>query len=542
MHGLMMDYPLTIGAILRRAETVFPHKTIVTRRPDRSLHRSAYADLGRRARQLAAALARLGVAPGDRVATLAWNHQQHLEAYFGVPILGAVLHTLNLRLHPDELSFIVNHAEDKVLLVDATLLPVFEKIRDRVKPKHVVVIGANGAPPDGMLDYESLVGAEDARGFALPDLDERTAAAMCYTTGTTGRPKGVLYSHRALVLHSLVSLAVDTIGISETDVVLPVVPMFHANAWGAPYTGALAGATQVLPGPHLDPASLLDLFQGERITIALGVPTVWLAVLQALDKNPGAYDLSNLRALLVGGSAAPAAMIQAFQERHNLRILHAWGMTETTPLGTVSQVPSELVNAPRAEQYAVRAKQGRPAPFVEIRARGAEGLVSWTGKSMGELEVRGPWIAASYFNNEEARQAFTDDGWFRTGDIVTIDPHGYIEIQDRAKDLIKSGGEWISSVALENALMGHPAVAEAAVIAVPHPKWVERPLAAVVVKEGAKVTANELREYLAERFARWCVPDAIEFVTEIPRTAAGKFLKSALRARFKDYQFPDSTA
>ena len=542
MHGLMMDYPLTIGAILRRAETVFPHKTIVTRRPDRSLHRSTYADLGRRARQLAAALARLGVAPGDRVATLAWNHQQHLEAYFGVPILGAVLHTLNLRLHPDELSFIVNHAEDKVLLVDATLLPVFEKIRDRVKTKHVVVIGANGAPPDGMLDYESLVGAEDARGFALPDLDERTAAAMCYTTGTTGRPKGVLYSHRALVLHSLVSLAVDTIGISETDVVLPVVPMFHANAWGAPYTGALAGATQVLPGPHLDPASLLDLFQGERITIALGVPTVWLAVLQALDKNPGAYDLSNLRALLVGGSAAPAAMIQAFQERHNLRILHAWGMTETTPLGTVSQVPSELVNAPRAEQYAVRAKQGRPAPFVEIRARGAEGLVSWTGKSMGELEVRGPWIAASYFNNEEARQAFTDDGWFRTGDIVTIDPHGYIEIQDRAKDLIKSGGEWISSVALENALMGHPAVAEAAVIAVPHPKWVERPLAAVVVKEGAKVTANELREYLAERFARWCVPDAIEFVTEIPRTAAGKFLKSALRARFKDYQFPDSTA
>ena len=542
MHGLMMDYPLTIGAILRRAETVFPHKTIVTRRPDRSLHRSTYADLGRRARQLAAALAGLGVAPGDRVATLAWNHRQHLEAYFGVPILGAVLHTLNLRLHPDELSFIVNHAEDKVLLVDATLLPVFEKIRNRVKTKHVVVIGANGAPPDGMLDYESLVGAEDARGFALPDLDERTAAAMCYTTGTTGRPKGVLYSHRALVLHSLVSLAVDTIGISETDVVLPVVPMFHANAWGAPYTGALAGATQVLPGPHLDPASLLDLFQGERITIALGVPTVWLAVLQALDKNPGAYDLSNLRALLVGGSAAPAAMIQAFQERHNLRILHAWGMTETTPLGTVSQVPSELVNAPRAEQYAVRAKQGRPAPFVEIRARGAEGLVSWTGKSMGELEVRGPWIAASYFNNEEARQAFTDDGWFRTGDIVTIDPHGYIEIQDRAKDLIKSGGEWISSVALENALMGHPAVAEAAVIAVPHPKWVERPLAAVVVKEGAKVTANELREYLAERFARWCVPDAIEFVTEIPRTAAGKFLKSALRARFKDYQFPDSTA
>jgi fatty-acyl-CoA synthase len=542
MHGLMMDYPLTIGAILRRAETVFPHKTIVTRRPDRSLRRSTYADLGRRTHQLAAALARLGVAPGDRVATLAWNHQQHLEAYFGVPILGAVLHTLNLRLHPDELSFIVNHAEDKVLLVDATLLPVFEKIRDRVKPKHVVVIGANGAPPDGMLDYESLVGAEDARAFALPDLDERTAAAMCYTTGTTGRPKGVLYSHRALVLHSLVSLAVDTIGISETDVVLPVVPMFHANAWGAPYTGALAGATQVLPGPHLDPASLLDLFQGERVTVTLGVPTVWLAILQMLDKNPGAYDLSSLRALLVGGSAAPAAMIQAFQERHNLRILHAWGMTETTPLGTVSQVPSELVNAPRAEQYAVRAKQGRPAPFVEIRARGTEGLVSWTGKSMGELEVRGPWIAASYFNDEEARQAFTDDGWFRTGDIVTIDPHGYIEIQDRAKDLIKSGGEWISSVALENALMGHPAVAEAAVVAVPHPKWVERPLAAVVVKEGAKVTANELREYLADRFARWCVPDAIEFVTEIPRTAAGKFLKSALRARFKDYQFPDSTA
>ncbi len=542
MHGLMMDYPLTIGAILRRAETVFPHKTIVTRRPDRSLHRYTCADLGRRARQLAAALAKLDVAPGDRVATLAWNHHQHLEAYFAVPILGAVLHTLNLRLHPDELTFIVNHAEDKILLVDQTLLPVFEKIRERVKPMHVVVIGANGAPPDGMLDYEALVEAADGHAFPFPDLDERTAAAMCYTTGTTGRPKGVLYSHRALTLHSLVSLSVDTLGINETDVVLPVVPMFHANAWGAPYTSALAGATQVLPGPHLDPASLLDLFQNERVTVTLGVPTVWLAVLQALDKNPGAYDLSSLRALLVGGSAAPAAMIQAFHERHNLRIVHAWGMTETTPLGTVSQVPSELVSAPRAEQYAVRAKQGRPAPLVEIRGRGADGLVPWTGKSMGELEVRGPWIAASYFNNEEAKQAFTDDGWFRTGDIVTIDSRGYIEIQDRAKDLIKSGGEWISSVALENALMGHPAVAEAAVIAVPHPKWVERPLAAVVAKEGAKVTAHELREYLGERFARWSVPDAIEFVTEIPRTAAGKFLKSALRARFKDYQFPDSAA
>lgn len=542
MHGLMMDYPLTLDAILRRAETVFPHKTIVTRQPDRSLHRGTYADLGRRARQLAAALAQLGVAPGDRVATLAWNHHQHLEAYFGVPIMGAVLHTLNLRLHPDELVYIVNHAEDKVVLVDQMLLPVFQKIRERVKVRHVVVIGANGALPQGMLDYEALIEAGGGQGFSLPDLDERTAAAMCYTTGTTGRPKGVLYSHRALVLHSLVSLSVDTLGINETDVVLPVVPMFHANAWGAPYTAALAGATQILPGPHLDPASLLDLFQNERVTVALGVPTVWLAVLQALDKNPGAYDLTSLRVLLVGGSAAPAAMIQAFQERHNLRILHAWGMTETTPLGTVSQLPSELVNAPRAEQYAVRAKQGRPAPFVEIRARGADGVVPWTGRSMGELEVRGPWIAGSYFNNDEARQAFTQDGWFRTGDIVTIDPRGYIEIQDRAKDLIKSGGEWISSVALENALMGHPAVAEAAVIAVPHPKWVERPLAAVVVKDGAKVTAHELREYLGERFARWCVPDAIEFVVEIPRTAAGKFLKSALRARFKDYRFPDAGA
>ena len=539
MDGLMMKGPLTIPAILRRAETVFSHKTIVTRRPDRSLHRYTYADLGRRARQLAVALQGLGVGPGDRVATLGWNHHQHLEAYYGVPMSGAVLHTLNLRLHTEELAYIVNHADDRILLVDQDLLPLYQQIRDDVHPKHVVVVEADGPPPEDTLDYEALLDGADPAAYTPAVADEQQAAVMCYTTGTTGRPKGVLYSHRAIFLHALASMATDTLGISESDVALPVVPMFHANAWGIPYSAAMAGATQVLPGPYLDPASLLELVQNERVTVALGVPTVWLALLQMLDAHADDWDVSSVRMLLVGGSAAPPSMIQAFEERHGLTVVHAWGMTETSPLGTVAQVPSELALAPAEQQLAVRAKQGRPAPSVELRARGAGGLVPWDGKSLGEMEVRGPWVAADYFNHAGEGHAFTDDGWFRTGDIVTIDGRGYIEIHDRAKDLIKSGGEWISSVAIENALMGHPDVAEAAVIAVPHPKWVERPLAVIVARPGRRPTAEDLRAHLAAKYERWMIPDAFEFLPELPRTGTGKFLKSALRARFKDYTFPD---
>jgi len=476
-NGLMMDFELTIPGILDRAATLFPQREIVSQLPDKSLHRCTYGDVHRRARQLAVALQGLGVKKGDRVATLAWNHYQHLEAYFGVPACGAVLHTLNLRLSPDEIAYVANHADDKVILVDEVLLPLFDRFRDQVNPQHIVVMrqsaadgvdgarragdGADGVrragdgadgearnepagelpPGRGYLDYDTILAAADEDAFVDPQLQEHDAAAMCYTSGTTGRSKGVLYSHRAIYLHTLVSVPV--LDFKESDVVLPVVPMFHANAWGTPFTCTLQGTKQVHPGPHLDPPSLCALFESEKVTITAGVPTIWLGILQLLDKDPGAYDLSSLRSLLVGGSAAPQSMI------HGLEVLHLWGMTETTPLGTVSTLSPERRQEPQEDQFATRAKQGRAVPLVEIRARGEEGFVPWDGETMGELEVRGPWVASAYYNPEEPIDSFTDDGWFRTGDIVTIDADGYIQIQDRSKDLIKSGGEWISSIALE---------------------------------------------------------------------------------------------
>ncbi len=531
MDGLMMEYPLTLAPILRRAETLFKHKAIVTRRPDKTFHRYTYGDFVPRAKKLAVALRQLGLRPGDRVATLCWNQYEHLEAYFGVPLAGTVLHTLNPRLHPTDLAYIVNDAEDRVLIIDDTLLPVLEKFRADVRIEHIVVIEHGAKAPAGTIGYEELLARADAKTFVYPEPDEREAAAMCYTSGTTGRPKGVVYSHRALVLHSL-GQASGAVGVLESDVVLPVVPMFHVNAWGLPFTCTMIGATQVLPGPHLDPVSLLEEFASEHVTYTAGVPTIWLGILRTLDERPKGYDLSGLRLLVVGGSAAPKSMIRGFEERHGLRVLHAWGMTETTPLGVVSSLMSDLEQADVDTRYAYRAKQGFPVPFVEIRAQNAGQVVPWDGKTMGELEVRGPWVARAYYKSPESTDRFTADGWFRTGDIVTIDARGYVEIQDRSKDLIKSGGEWISSVALENALMGHPAVAEAAVIAIPDERWQERPLAVVLFKAGQTATADELRAYLAPNFAKWWLPDAFEFVTEIPKTAAGKFRKTALRDRF----------
>jgi fatty-acyl-CoA synthase len=518
--GLTMDYELTVDAIVRRAESLYAHKEVVTRRPDRSLHRTTYGDVCRRARALGSALRAHGIRRGDRVATLCWNTVEHLEAYLGVPAAGAVLHTLNLRLHPDEIAWIASHAGDRLLIVDESLLPLAEQIIPHTRIERVVVIGG---------DYEELV-ASGAPAAPLEPLDEDEAAAMCYTSGTTGRPKGVLYSHRALVLHSLVSLASGLLGISETDVVLPVVPMFHANAWGLPYTATLAGAGLVLPGPHLDPQTLVETLESERVTVTGGVPTIWLGILQVLDENPGRYDLSALRSMVVGGSAAPRALIEGFERRHGLHVCHAWGMTELAPLGTVAEPPSELAEATEDERFAFCSTQGGPAPFVELRARGGDGLVPWDGETMGELEARGVWIASAYYDAPEAADRWTDDGWFRTGDIVTIDRHGAITIQDRAKDVIKSGGEWISSVALENALMAHPAVAEAAVIGVPDERWQERPLAVVVLR--GEATADELREFLAKDFAHWQLPERFEFLDEIPKTAVGKFKKTALRERF----------
>jgi fatty-acyl-CoA synthase len=535
MRGLMMDFPLTISAIVRRNESLFGHKTVVTRLPDRSLTRRSYSEVIDRARRLAVALTELGIRPGDRVATLAWNTQQHLEAYLAIPLIGAVLHTLNLRLHPDDVSYIVNDADDQVLLLDASTLPLYEQIKGRVKIRKVIVFApeVSDAGP-GLLDYETMIAAADPGKFTERRLDENEAAAMCYTSGTTGRPKGVLYSHRAIVLHSMGQGMRDCLGVSERDTVLPVVPMFHVNAWGLPFTCTMLGANQVLPGPFLDPDSLIDLFVNERVTVTAGVPTVWMGLLQALDKNPGRHDLSRIRAIVVGGSAASPALIRGFQDRHGLKMLHAWGMTEMTPLGTVCAVPSYLEEAHADEQLKYRARQGTPSAFVEIRARTDDGLAPWDGTTMGELEVRGPWVAASYYNSPGPDDRFTSDGWFKTGDIVTIDPRGCIELTDRSKDLVKSGGEWISTVALETALMGHPAVAEAAVIAVPHPKWDERPLAVVVLKPGQIATADELRAYLAPNFAKWWLPDAVEFASEIPRTSVGKFRKSALRERYKE--------
>jgi fatty-acyl-CoA synthase len=535
MHGLMMDYPLTLSTIFRRAEAVYPRHEVVWRNADKSIQRYTYGDFAVRARRLARALRDLGIAPGDRVATLGWNHGPHLEAYFGIPLMGGVLHTLNLRLHPDELAYIVNHADDRAVLVDESLLPLWEQVRPKVQVPTTIIVGASKPVAEGYLDYEALI-ANAEPAYDMPDPDEKAAAAMCYTTGTTGNPKGVLYTHRSLVLHTL-GLSLDhCMGIREADTVLPVVPMFHANAWGMPFSAVMVGAKFVMPGPCLDPASLVDLFVREKVTLTGGVPTIWMGVLQYLDANPGKFDLSAIRAMYVGGSAVPQAMIETFENKYGLKIYQAWGMTEMAPLGTVAHCPPSLAGAPDHVKFAFRAKQGRRAPFVEIRARNEDGLVAWDGRTMGELEVRGPWIASAYYKRSDSADRFTDDGWFRTGDIVTIDRDATIQVQDRTKDLIKSGGEWISSVALECALMGHPAVAEAAVIPVTSMKWSERPLAAVVLKPGAQASPEELKAFLAPNFSKFWLPDAFEFVDAIPRTSAGKFKKSELRERFKDYR------
>jgi len=536
MRGLMMDYALSVPAIVRRADALFGHKHVASRLPDRTVVRHSYAQIVDRVKRLAVALTDLGVSKGDRVATLAWASHQHLEAYLAIPSMGAVLHTLNLRLHQDDLSYIVNDADDRVLLVDESLLPLFEKFRAQVNIRQVIVMSRSGASGAATpwTDYEEMLAAADPSRFREAELDELDAAAMCYTSGTTGRPKGVLYSHRAIVLHSFALGLRDALSIGEDDTILPIVPMFHVNAWGLPFAAPLLGANQVFPGPYLAAPSVLDLLVRERVTLTAGVPTVWLGLLQELDKSPGVHDLSALRTIAVGGSAAPLSMIRGFDERHGLNILHAWGMTEMTPLGTICTLPSTIRNAPAEDRLRYRATQGTPLPFVEVRARTDQGLAAWDGETMGELEVRGPWVAAQYYNTDGPDTRFTEDGWFKTGDIVTIGKQGCVELTDRAKDLVKSGGEWISSVALETALMGHPAVAEAAVVAVPHPKWDERPLAVVVLKPGQTASADDLRAFLEPNFAKWWLPDEFELVTEIPKTSVGKFKKSVLRDRFKD--------
>jgi fatty-acyl-CoA synthase len=534
MLGSTMRFPLSAGAILQRAGTLFGSREIVS--PGQ---RSTYARLRARSLDLAGSLVSAGLRRGDRVATLMWNHLAHLEAYFGVPAAGGILHTLNLRLHPDELAYIASHAGDRFLIVDESLLPLYEQFARGTKIERVFVVPALTDPaPHQYETYDDFL-AQPTAGMALPELDEDEGAAMCYTSGTTGKPKGIIYSHRALVLHALCLAHPDLYDLSQRDCLLPAVPMFHANAWGAPYLAPLVGAKLVLPGSNLSPGSLLELMRAEGVTRASGIPTIWMGILETLERDPAATGIDPILAI-VGGAPVPELLIRRL-EAYNIEVRQGWGMTELVALGTMSTLKDHMTAWPDDRQYGARSKAGIPMPLSEARIMADEVEQPWDGQSVGELQVRGPCAAGSYYDSPENEGQWTADGWFRSGDVASIDEEGFVRITDRTKDLIKSGGEWISSVDLENSLMEHYAVREAAVIAVPHPKWQERPLAAVVVRDGCTVTVEELQAHLKQRFARWQLPDAIVFVPAIPRTSVGKFQKSKLREMFAGWTW-DSTA
>lgn len=534
MFGLMMDYPLTLDRIVERANRLFPHKRVRTRRLDGSLHDYTYADLYRRSRKLASALAGLGIESGDRIGTFAWNHYQHLEMYFGIPGAGAVCHPLNVRLFPGQLAYIVNHAEDRLVFVDASVLPIYEKVaRETSGVEHHILVNA---PEDIQTDlpnvrhYEELIGEGDDE-FEWRCTDEAMAMGLCYTSGTTGEPKGALYSHRSMFLHTLGENQAMGLGLTETDIVLPVVPQFHAMAWGLPYACPLAGADMVMPGPDLSPAVLAELIETQQVTVAAGVPSIWNGVYHDLKSTP--RDISCVRALVVGGSAMPRSLIAAYERDLGVNVLHAWGMTELSPLGSVSKLQRHHLALTEDEQLDVKARQGTPLGGVELRIVDDAGVpLPWDGTTMGELQARGPWVIRSYFKREPTPEHFTEDGWFRTGDVAVMTPDGYMTITDRTKDLVKSGGEWISTVALESALMAHDQVLEAAVIAVPDEKWSERPLAVVVPTPECNVTGDGLREFLASRFAKFEIPDRFVFVDELPKTSVGKFDKKLLRSTY----------
>jgi len=535
MQGTMMHYPLTLPHIVERAGKLFPEQEVISRLPDRSLHRTTYGEVCGRAWRLAEALQKIGLQRGDRVATLMWNHYAHFEAYLGIPIAGGVMHTMNLRLAPREIAYIANHGGARFLLVDEVLLPLYAQFRESVHFERVFVVRSSDQPlPAGTEAYEDLL-AMAGGNFHYPDLDEDEAAALCYTSGTTGVPKGVAYTHRSVLLHTMLLTTADNFAISHMDVVLPVVSMFHVNGWGLPYAAALTGCKLVLPGPRLDGESLLELMEKFEVTVAAGVPTVWFSVVECLQKHPGRWKLSPMR-VLIGGAAPPLSLIREL-DHYGMRVIQGWGLTESSPEGTVSQFKAYMKNWPAEEKYRVQAKAGIPAPLVELRVVNESGEVPCDGKTMGEVQLRGPWIAGSYYNLPEERSKWTGDGWFRTGDIGTLDADGYLTIADRAKDLIKSGGEWISSVDLENALVAHPDVREAAVIAVPHPKWQERPLAVIVPRDGAQLDPAQLREFLSGKFARWQLPDAFVFVEQLPHTSTGKLLKTELRQRYQAWQW-----
>ena len=542
MQGLMQDVPLTLDRIFGRAESLWSTKRLSTATPS-GVARTTYGEWAARTRRLGGVLDDLGISADGRVATFAWNSSRHLELYFAAPCTGRVLHTLNIRLFAEQVTYIVNHAEDEVIFVDRSLLPILWPLIDDCKTvRHVVVMDDTQGKPDvpplptdsRIADYEELLAAAAPHPFGVVT-DEYRAASMCYTSGTTGDPKGVVYSHRSVVLHSMAAALSDVLGIREADVILPVVPMFHANAWGLCQAAVMAGAEMVLPGADLTPPGICKLILGEGITVAAGVPTIWMGVRPLLAGQP-----HRLRTLICGGSAVPKALSEAFRHEVGLPILQAWGMTETSPIATVCAVRSERASASEDELADLRATQGLPAPLVDLRITEPDTgeALPWDGETSGEVQVRGPWIARQYYNDERGAASFTSDGWLATGDVAVVSPDGYVRLVDRTKDLIKSGGEWISSVELENHLMAHPDIVEAAVIAVPSDRWMERPLACVVVKPGASMTSEEVIGWLEPLVAKWWLPESVEFIDEVPKTSVGKFSKKDLRDRFSDRRVP----
>jgi fatty-acyl-CoA synthase len=525
----MQDAPLLISDIVRHGEWVYADKKIFTVTPD-GVDVATFFEVSKRAERLAAALVELGIGQGDRVATFMWNNQAHMEAYIAIPCMGAVLHTLNIRLFPEQLAYIIQHAEDEIIIVDSSLVPLLAKVRDQIPSVKRIIV--NGPETTGLLgdtlDYETLVSAQKP-GFVWPDLDERSAAIMCYTSGTTGNPKGVIYSHRSTWLHSMASTTANSIGMCESDRCLLIVPMFHVNAWGAAYTSFFAGTELIMPQMYLQGGPIVKMIRELRPTISLGVPTIWNDVLRVAETDPD-VDFSSLRGLLAGGSAVPRFMIETFRDKYGINMVQGWGMTETSPLAAVSLPPAAT---PPELEIDYRVKAGRVVAGVQMRLVDDEGtILEKDGKTVGEFEIRGPWITGSYFGVDEPEKFH--DGWLRTGDIGTLDAEGFMVISDRTKDVIKSGGEWISSVELESTMMAHPSVFEAAVVAVPDEKWQERPLCCVVLRPGETATAEELRAFLAERVAKWWLPERWTFIDAVPKTSVGKFDKKVLRAQYHD--------
>jgi acyl-CoA synthetase (AMP-forming)/AMP-acid ligase II len=542
MRGLMMDLPLRISSILDYAADYHSEAAMVSCTADQPEHRITYAGLRDRVRQLANALqSDLKLAIGDRIATLAWNDHRHFELYYGIAGIGAVCHTINPRLFPDQIAYIINHAEDRYLFADPMFLPLIERLAPQLNAMEGIFLLTDDVhlPPSelGVRSYERLIAGQPA-SYDWPVFDETTACGLCYTSGTTGLPKGALYHHRSTVLHALATSLPDAMGLSSRDTVLPVVPMFHVNAWGLPYSCPLVGARMVMPGPKLDGASLYEQFERERVTFAAGVPTIWFGLLEHMRST--GKKLSTLERAVIGGSAAPLSMIQTFELEYGVQVLHGWGMTEMSPVGSVCSLDAAKACLPVERRHRIKQKQGHAIWGVEFKIVNELGeRLPHDGRSAGVLYVRGPWIASAYFRDEEAsREAFDAEGWFSTGDVATIDPYGTMQITDRAKDMIRSGGEWISSIALENAAVGHPGLAEAAVIAATHPKWGERPLLIAVRRPGSTVEPGALLEFLSTRVAKWWLPDDVVFVDELPHTATGKIHKSALRDRFRNHRLP----